>query len=124
VPPKLFAVQAAVYTNYHISDPATFYNREDVWDVPAGLSPYYVEMRLPGSPQAEYLQILPFTPFRKQNLVSWLAVRNDTPHYGEMVSFVLPKDKWSSVPSRSPAGFSRRRRSRVTGRCSTHRDRA
>jgi uncharacterized membrane protein (UPF0182 family) len=93
VPPKLFAVQAAVYTNYHISDPATFYNREDVWDVPAGLSPYYVEMRLPGSPQAEYLQILPFTPFRKQNLVSWLAVRNDAPHYGEMVSFVLPKDK-------------------------------
>jgi hypothetical protein len=50
-------------------------------------------MRLPGSPQAEYLQILPFTPFRKQNLVSWLAVRNDAPHYGEMVSFVLPKDK-------------------------------
>jgi uncharacterized protein len=93
VPPKLFAVQAAVYTNYHISDPSTFYNREDVWDVPAGLQPYYVEMRLPGSPQAEYLQILPFTPFRKQNLVSWLAVRNDTPHYGEMVSFVLPKDK-------------------------------
>src|SRR3989442_4779839 len=50
-------------------------------------------MRLPGEAQAEYLQILPFTPYRKQNLVSWLAVRNDQPHYGEMVSFVLPKDK-------------------------------
>jgi uncharacterized protein len=92
VPPKLFKVQAAVYSTYHISDPATFYNREDVWDIP-GLEPYYVLMRLPGESQAEYLQILPFTPFRKQNLVSWLAVRNDQPHYGEMVSFVLPKDK-------------------------------
>ena len=82
-----------MYTTYHISDPSTFYNREDVWDIPASLSPYYVQMRLPGEPQAEYLQILPFTPYRKQNLVSWLAVRNDAPHYGEMVSFVLPKDK-------------------------------
>src|ERR1700730_14596336 len=92
VPPKLFKVQAQVYSIYHISDPSTLYNREDVWDFP-GLEPYYVEMRLPGSSQAEYLQILPFTPYRKQNLVSWLAVRNDQPHYGEMVSFVLPKDK-------------------------------
>jgi uncharacterized membrane protein (UPF0182 family) len=92
VPPKLFKVQAQVYSVYHISDPSTLYNREDVWDFP-GLEPYYVEMRLPGETQAEYLQILPFTPFRKQNLVSWLAVRNDMPHYGQMVSFVLPKDK-------------------------------
>jgi uncharacterized membrane protein (UPF0182 family) len=92
VPPKLFKVQAQVYSTYHISDPSTFYNREDVWDF-AGLEPYYIEMRIPGESKAEYLQILPFTPFRKQNLVSWLAVRNDPPHYGQMVSFVLPKDK-------------------------------
>jgi uncharacterized protein len=92
VPPQLFKVQAQVYSIYHISDPSTFYNREDVWDF-AGLEPYYIEMRLPGESKAEYLQILPFTPFRKQNLVSWLAVRNDQPHYGQMVSFVLPKDK-------------------------------
>jgi uncharacterized membrane protein (UPF0182 family) len=92
VPPKLFNTQAQVYSTYHISDPSTFYNREDVWAFP-GLQPYYVLMRLPGQSQAEYLQILPFTPFNKQNLVSWLAVRNDQPHYGEMVSFVLPKDK-------------------------------
>jgi uncharacterized protein len=92
VPPKLFKVQAQVYSVYHISDPSTLYNREDVWAFP-GLEPYYVQMRLPGESQAEYLQILPFTPFRKQNLVSWLAVRNDQPHYGQMVSFVLPKDK-------------------------------
>lgn len=93
VPPKLFHAQSDVYRTYHVTNPAVFYNREDVWDIPSGLDPYYVEMRLPGESQAEYLQILPFTPFRKQNLVSWLAVRNDAPHYGEMVSFVLPKDK-------------------------------
>ena len=97
VPQTLFSVQAQVYSTYHISDPATFYNREDVWQPAANdqgtLSPYYVLMRLPGQASAEYLQIIPFTPYRRQNLVSWLAVRNDPAHYGQMVSFVMPKDR-------------------------------
>jgi uncharacterized protein len=91
VPQRQFLVQATVYSIYHVTDPTTFYNREDVWQV--ALDPYYVEMRLPGRAQTEYLQIIPFTPYHKQNLVSWLAVRNDAPNYGQMVSFVLPKDK-------------------------------
>ncbi|HEY4026570.1 MAG TPA: UPF0182 family protein [Candidatus Dormibacteraeota bacterium] len=91
VPEGLFRVQASVYSTYHVTDPSTFYNREDVYDAP--LDPYYVEMRLPGHTQTEYLQIIPFTPYRKQNLVGWLAVRNDAPNYGQMVSYVLPKDK-------------------------------
>jgi len=91
VPEYLFAIQAGTYATFHISSPSVLYNREDVWDMP--LSPYYVEMRLPGESQAEYLQILPFSPLNKQNLVSWLAVRNDPSHYGQMVSYILPKDK-------------------------------
>jgi uncharacterized membrane protein (UPF0182 family) len=97
VPQTLFSVQAQVYSTYHITKPAAFYNREDVWQAAANdqgqLSPYYVEMRLPGQSQTEYLQIIPFTPYRKQNLVSWLAVRNDPEHYGQMVSYVMPKDR-------------------------------
>jgi uncharacterized membrane protein (UPF0182 family) len=91
VPTRQFLVQATVYSTYHVTDPRVFYNREDVWE-PA-LDPYYIEMRLPGHSQAEYLQIIPFTPYHKQNLVSWLAVRNDSPNYGQMVSYVLTKDK-------------------------------
>jgi uncharacterized membrane protein (UPF0182 family) len=97
VPEALFSVQAQVYSTYHITDAPTFYNREDVWQPAANdqgtLSPYYVLMRLPGQSQAEYLQIIPFTPYRKQNLVSWLAVRNDPANYGKMVSYVMPKDR-------------------------------
>jgi uncharacterized membrane protein (UPF0182 family) len=91
VPQTLFTVQAEVYSLYHMTDAATFYNREDVWAMP--LQPYYVEMRLPNENQTEYLQIIPFTPLNKQNLVSWLAVRNDPPHYGQMISYVLPKGR-------------------------------
>ena len=94
VPPHQFFVQSSVYATYHISsqDPSVLYNREDVWDLAVD-RPYYVEIRLPGATQAEYLQIVPYSPFNKQNLVSWLAVRNDPGHYGEMTAFVLPKDK-------------------------------
>jgi uncharacterized protein len=91
VPPTQFAIQSAVYATYHISDPTVLYNREDVWSL-AG-QPYYVLMRLPGEPRAEYLQIIPFSPLNKNNLVGWLAVRNDPGHYGQKVAFVLPKDK-------------------------------
>jgi len=88
------AMESAVYGTYHISsqDPSVLYNREDVWDLAVD-QPYYVEIRLPDEGQAEYLQIVPYSPFNKQNLVSWLAVRNDPGHYGEMTAFVLPKDK-------------------------------
>jgi uncharacterized membrane protein (UPF0182 family) len=94
VPAHQFFVQSVVYGTYHVSDqsPSVLYNREDVWALAVD-RPYYVEMRLPGEAQAEYLQIVPYSPFNKQNLVSWLAVRNDPGHYGEMTAFVLPKDK-------------------------------
>lgn len=93
VPERQFFIQSLVHATYHIGDPAVLYNREDIWAIPQNLEPYYVEMRLPGESRVEYVQMIPFTPTRRQNLVSWLAVRNDAPHYGEMVSFVLPKDK-------------------------------
>lgn len=92
VPPTQFSVQAELYGTYHIEDPTVLYQREDVWEL-ALPHPYYVLMRLPGEAQAEYLQIIPFEPRGKQNLVAWLAVRNDPAHYGEMVAFTLPKDK-------------------------------
>jgi uncharacterized membrane protein (UPF0182 family) len=97
-----------VYTTYHISDPSTFYNREDVWDIPeestgpgstATLAPYYVLMRLPEEQRAEYLLILPFTPHNRQNMISWLAARNDAPNYGQLVLYQLPKDTVIFGPS-------------------------
>src|SRR5439155_20880089 len=69
VPYTQFLVQSTVYATYHISQPSTLYNREDVWT--RAITPYYVEMRLPGETQAEYLQIIPFSPLNKQNLVAW-----------------------------------------------------
>jgi uncharacterized protein len=103
VPVDLFDVQVEMYATYHITDPKVFFAREDVWDVPtaqtapgsapAPVQPYYVLFRLPGETNPEFLLIMPFTPRGKNNMVSWMAARNDGSNYGQYVSYVLPKDK-------------------------------
>ena len=84
-PEDIFAIQAAVFATYHMTQPAVFYNREDQWEIPviedtgeAGpMQPYYTIMRLPGEPEAEFIQMLPFTPRGKDNLAAWMVARND-----------------------------------------------
>jgi uncharacterized membrane protein (UPF0182 family) len=103
VPVDLYNVQIGIYATYHITDPKVFFAREDVWDIPTAqtspgsaslpVQPYYVLFRLPGETNPEFLLIMPFTPRGKNNMVSWMAARSDGTHYGEYVSYVLPKDK-------------------------------
>jgi uncharacterized membrane protein (UPF0182 family) len=50
-------------------------------------------MRVPGEPHAEFIQMLPFTPARKDNLASWMVARSDGDHYGRMLVFQFPKQK-------------------------------
>jgi uncharacterized membrane protein (UPF0182 family) len=101
-PEDIFAIQSQVYATYHMRDAATFYKREDQWEIPvieeaaegsgAGMmQPYYTIMRLPGEPEAEFIQMLPFTPRRKDNLAAWLVARSDGEHYGKLNVFEFPK---------------------------------
>jgi uncharacterized membrane protein (UPF0182 family) len=101
-PEDMFALQAAVFATYHMTEPAVFYNREDQWEVPAiddmgaaqsAMQPYYTIMRLPGETDPEFIQMLPFTPRRKDNLAAWLVARSDAAHYGEVRVFQFPKQK-------------------------------
>jgi len=101
-PVDMFEIQAHVYSTFHMRDPRVFYNREDLWAVPnevfgdqtVPVEPYYVTMRL--DPQAaappEFVLILPLTPANRDNLIAWMAARNDPPHYGELVVYRFPKD--------------------------------
>jgi uncharacterized membrane protein (UPF0182 family) len=100
-PEDIFALQASVYATYHMTQPAAFYNREDQWEVPViedgrdaqAMQPYYTIMRLPGEAEAEFIQMLPFTPRAKDNLSAWLAARSDGEHYGKLQVFQFPKQK-------------------------------
>jgi uncharacterized membrane protein (UPF0182 family) len=100
-PEGIFGLQAAVYSTYHMTSPAVFYNKEDQWEVPTidssgqavRMSPYYTIMKLPGEQRAEFIQMLPFTPRRRDNLASWLVARSDGDQYGQLMAFEFPKQK-------------------------------
>jgi uncharacterized protein len=94
---------------YHIlpENVSTYYGQQDLWDIAkysptkdvsnvTEIDPYYNMIKLPdGIGQNEELVLMrPFTPSGelKNNMVSWLAVRNSSDNYGEMILFNFPKN--------------------------------
>ncbi|MEL7314201.1 MAG: UPF0182 family protein [Cyanobacteria bacterium J06559_3] len=110
-PHDLFKIQAQMYRTYHMSDPEVFYNREDVWRFPiqvyqttqVRMDPYYSIMRLPQAESEEFIQILPFTPVRKDNMVAWMAGRSDGTDYGKLLLYEFPKQQLVYGPSQIEA---------------------
>ncbi|WP_188457014.1 UPF0182 family membrane protein [Virgibacillus oceani] len=100
-PEKLFTVQASMYGTYHMSNLEVFYNREDFWQFPTEkyfnedtvMEPYYMTLKLPKEDQEEFILMLPYIPKNKQNMISWIGVRNDGESYGEMFVYRFPKQK-------------------------------
>ena len=110
-PEMLLKLQADVYGLYHMMDPEAFYNREDLWTVATevGLSeggqqttqamePNFVLMKLPGETGEEFVEILPFTPANRNNLIGWIAGRSDGAQYGTSVVYNFPKTKLVDGP--------------------------
>jgi uncharacterized membrane protein (UPF0182 family) len=99
-PQGIFSLQAAMFATYHMTNPATFYNREDQWDIPSleqgkqaqPMQPYYTIMKPPGESSAEYIQMLPYTPRQKDNLAAWMVARSDGDKYGQLMVFQFPKE--------------------------------
>jgi uncharacterized protein len=100
-PEDMFLIQARLYQTYHMEAADVFYNREDLWQFPrqpggdgtSMMTPYYIIMRLPGEPQAEFFLMLPMVPSRRDNMIAWLAARCDAPDYGKLVVYEFPKEK-------------------------------
>jgi uncharacterized protein len=100
-PEGIFSHQTAMYSTYHMTNPEVFYNKEDQWEVPTidmegrttPMQPYYTIMKLPGEARAEFIQMLPFTPRRKDNLAAWMVARSDQEQYGRLLVFRFPKQK-------------------------------
>jgi uncharacterized membrane protein (UPF0182 family) len=110
-PELLLKLQAAVYGMYHMTDPAVFYNKEDLWSVASEvvlnarreqatqvMDPNFVLMTLPGEKKIEFVEILPFTPANRNNLIGWIAGRSDDPNYGAAVVYNFPKTRLVDGP--------------------------
>src|SRR5688572_7308056 len=97
-PEDLFRMQTALYATYHMSDPQTFYHREDQWQIPGATRGDQAEaflrhmvMRLPGEREPEFILMRPFTPRQKDNLAAWMVARNDGEHYGQLLVYRFPR---------------------------------
>jgi len=108
-PELLFKIQTEMLKKYHLKpeNVLEFYTKQDLWDIAkypsdndqAGvreIDPYYNMIKLPeGIGEKEELILMrPFTPSgeQKHNMVSWLAVRNSSENYGEMILFNFPEN--------------------------------
>lgn len=115
-PELLLSLQAEVYGLYHMTDPEVFYNREDLWTVATQtglgssgeqttqvMEPNFVLMKLPGANGLEFVEILPFTPANRNNLIGWIAGRSDGAHYGTAAVYDFPKTKQVDGPQQIEA---------------------
>jgi hypothetical protein len=110
-PELLLKLQAEVFGLYHMTDSEAFYNREDLWTVATevgmsegggqttqAMQPNFVLMKLPGETGEEFVEILPFTPSNRNNLIGWIAGRSDGAKYGTSVVYNFPKTKLVDGP--------------------------
>jgi len=96
-PHQFLQLQAAMFAAYHMTDPKVFYNKENLWQIPAlgekPMEPYYTIMKLPGEKVEEYILLLPFTPSKRDNLAAWLTARCDGENYGKIRAYTFPRDR-------------------------------
>ncbi|MFO7867188.1 MAG: UPF0182 family protein [Candidatus Aminicenantes bacterium] len=100
-PADLLLVQGRVFSKYHMTDPAVFYNQEDLWiratekyyDQVQPVEPYYVMWELPEEDEPQFVLILPFTPKNRQVMIGWIAGMCDPENYGRFLAYKFPKEK-------------------------------
>ncbi|HPC42227.1 MAG TPA: UPF0182 family protein [Spirochaetota bacterium] len=105
-PESYFTIQARTLLRYHMTNPNVFYNNEDAWHIARQVfeskeepvHSYYLVTRLPDEKRDEFILIIPFTPYKKDNMIAFLTAKCDMPDYGELKLYMLPKDKLSYGP--------------------------
>lgn len=105
-PQDMFRIQSEMLATYHMEDPQVFYNKEDLWSIPREIydgkeqlmNSYYLIMKLPRENDAEMIQLLPFTPTNKDNMIAWFCARCDGDDYGKLLLYKFPKKKLTYGP--------------------------
>jgi len=115
-PEDIFNLQSQVYGLYHMTNSEVFFNREDLWTVATEngtdadgnqavmpMKPNFVLMKLPSGNREEFVEILPFTPANRNNLIGWIAGRCDGDDYGSAVVYDFPKTRLVDGPQQIEA---------------------
>jgi uncharacterized protein len=111
-PETLIKVQGEVFGLYHTENTSAFFQREDLWSIARQVAfneekqqqeqliePYFVLMQLPGeNAGAEFVEILPFTPSNRNNMIGWMAGRCDGDAYGSLLVYNFSKSRLIDGP--------------------------
>ena len=62
------------------------------------MQPNFVLMKLPDEAGLEFVEILPFTPLNRNNMIGWIAGRSDGANYGTAVVYDFPKTRLVDGP--------------------------
>ncbi|MDD3223868.1 MAG: UPF0182 family protein [Clostridium sp.] len=102
-PEDIFNTQCDMLQKYHVTDPAIFYNSEDLWTIAQNQKQVdgdkstnassYVVMKLPNNSNEETVLLEYFNMKSKDNMVSIFGARMDGENYGKLVLYRLPSDK-------------------------------
>ncbi|MEA3641906.1 MAG: UPF0182 family protein [Lamprobacter sp.] len=98
-PKSLFDVQMDLYTRYHQTDPETFYNQEDAWELP--LSPWhadneqqrshYLTLNLIEPDRFEYILLAPMNQLGQPGMRALAVAGNDGDSYGRIIIYNFSK---------------------------------
>lgn len=112
-PQDLFKVQRQVMGLYHTTNPYTFFQQSDIWEVPSDPvhggqqgtkePPYFLTIKWPGDDQAYYSNTTVFVPRGRENLSVYLAVNADatSPDYGKLRALKLSDAKQIPGPGQT-----------------------
>ena len=112
-PQDLFKVQRQMLGLYHTTNPYTFFQQSDIWEVPTdpvkgGESgtkepPYFLTIKWPGEEQAHYSNTTVFVPRGRENLSVYMAVNADatSPNYGQLRALKLSDAKQIPGPGQT-----------------------
>ncbi|MGH7467046.1 MAG: UPF0182 family protein [Longimicrobiales bacterium] len=111
-PTGFLRAQSEVLEKYHIDRAESFYAGQDVWQLPRErgaepgsepFQPVYAQLALTPGARPEFVLAAPFIARQRQNLTALLMVRNDPPHYGELVLLELPRNQQIPGPAQVEA---------------------
>ncbi len=91
-PVELFNWKTEMYNIYHVTDVEIFIQSNEFYEIPSGLSTYYVEAKPPGFDETKYLGLLSLELRGSQgrNLAGYMIVENDVSNLGNIQFYEVP----------------------------------
>ncbi|WP_420175373.1 UPF0182 family protein [Luteococcus sp. OSA5] len=108
-PSDLFKVQREVLARYHATNPDTWFQQSDLWEVPndpvaeGKEAPNYLSIKWPGDKAPVFSQTSVLVPRGRENLGAYMAVNADaaSPDYGQMRVLKLSDSKQVAGPGQT-----------------------